>query len=511
MIRHSAAKIAVVLVALVASGVGWGLIREGETARADTPGADSSIGGQPSDSAETNPQPPPHASAIQQRLERWTNSQGPAQARQTIDLVGQLEPSEQVSVYAKVAGYVKKVHVGLGDRVKKGQVLVELSVPEMEIELKRKHAGIALAQVDVERAKSAVQAAEAALLAVEAQVAQAEADLQGARANQEHRKAEIERLQQLRAGGAIGAELLDEARSQGKAAEAALSAAQAKRQVAQATVKQGQAQVAQSRAEVMAAQSRIVAAEADLQHAEALLDYAQIRAPFDGLVSRSSVAPGTFAAAAAPGRAEPLLVLVQTDPLRVVVEVPESTAPAVTQGMPAVIRIRALKPAVKGQEFRAQVTRVAGVLDPRTRTLRAELELANPEGKLRAGMQATVALLTIDPSGADVGAEKDRLDAARRTYELTMASIRDSQTKVDPERLYQWSRRWLDAQVSLATTDADRNAALAAHRDRMKDLSKLTAALIKSGLAPAADEAAAEYFELEAELLLAQGQRSSGQ
>ncbi len=459
MIRRNAAKIAVVLVALVVTG-----------------------------RAETTAQPPPLV-------------------RQNIELAGQLEPSQQVSVYAKVAGYVEKVHVELGDRVKQGQVLVELSVPEMKIELTRKTAGVALAQVGVEQAKSALQAAEAALMAIEAQVAQAESDLQGARANQERRKAEIERLQQLHAGQAIGAKRLDEAQSQGKAAEAALLAAQAKRQVAQATVKQSQAQVAQSRAEVMAAQSRLVAAEADVQYAEALLNYAPIRAPFDGLVGRKSVAPGTFAAAAAPGHAEPLLVLVQTDPLRVVVEVPESIAPSVTQGMPTVIRI----PALKGQEFRAQVTRVAGVLDPKTRTLRAELELSNAEGKLRPGMYATVALMTKDTGDADFGAKKDRLAAARRTYESTMASYQNSEMKVDPERLYLWSRRWRDAQVSLADADPDRLTALAAHRDRMKDVSKMTAVLVKAGRALAADEAAAEYYELEAALLLAKGQRSSGQ
>jgi biotin carboxyl carrier protein len=93
--------------------------------------------------------------------------------RRTIEVAGQLQPSQQVGVYAKIAGFVEKVHVDLGDRVKKGQVLVELSVPEIHVEPTRKQAGIKLVEVEEEQAHRALQAAEAALAAAEAQVAQA--------------------------------------------------------------------------------------------------------------------------------------------------------------------------------------------------------------------------------------------------------------------------------------------------------------------------------------------------
>src|SRR5262249_23371188 len=49
-----------------------------------------------------------------------------------IELPAQVEPSKQAELYARVAGVVQKVHADLGDRVKQGQVLAELAVPELE-------------------------------------------------------------------------------------------------------------------------------------------------------------------------------------------------------------------------------------------------------------------------------------------------------------------------------------------------------------------------------------------
>src|SRR5438067_4782013 len=87
--------------------------------------------------------------------------QGKAVGR-TIELPGRVEASEETTVYARVAGVVRSVHVNLGDRVKKGQVLAELEVPETEAQLKHKQALVTQAQAELDQARRALPAAPGA-------------------------------------------------------------------------------------------------------------------------------------------------------------------------------------------------------------------------------------------------------------------------------------------------------------------------------------------------------------
>src|SRR5262249_34323535 len=86
-------------------------------------------------------------------------------------------------------------------------------------------------------------------------------------------------------------------------------------------------------------------------------------------------------------KAGPLFTVANFDTVRVAAQVAEADAALVQKDAPATIRVRALQ----GQEFKAKVTRIAAVLDPKTRTLRVGLALPNAEGKFRPGMYAVVA------------------------------------------------------------------------------------------------------------------------
>jgi multidrug efflux pump subunit AcrA (membrane-fusion protein) len=79
---------------------------------------------------------------------------------------------------------------------------------------------------------------------------------------------------------------------------------------------------------------------------------------------------------------------VQSDTVRVFVEVPEADAGLVRDGMEARLRVQALK----GREFEGSVTRTSGVLDPKTRTLRTEIDLPNKDGELLPGTYAYAVL-----------------------------------------------------------------------------------------------------------------------
>ena len=67
----------------------------------------------------------------------------------TLELTGRIAPAEQADLYARVPGYVRKWTADIGDRVKAGDVLAELSVPELAAELDEKKAGVARAQAEV--------------------------------------------------------------------------------------------------------------------------------------------------------------------------------------------------------------------------------------------------------------------------------------------------------------------------------------------------------------------------
>jgi HlyD family secretion protein len=113
-----------------------------------------------------------------------------------------------------------------------------------------------------------------------------------------------------------------------------------------------------------------------------------VRAPFDGVVVRRYVHTGHFLQPGAGAAAQPIFVVARTDTVRVFAEVPEIETMFVSDGCPARVRVQSLP----HQEFAGKVTRSSWSLDSRARTLRVEIDLPNPEGRLRPGMYATVNL-----------------------------------------------------------------------------------------------------------------------
>jgi HlyD family secretion protein len=305
----------------------------------------------------------------------------------TLKLPGQIEAAEQVRLFARIAGFVGQVKVDIGDRVKKGQVLAVLAVPEMEAELKQKQALVAQAEAEVQHARLAVKAAEATQAVADAQVAQAEATVKQTQANLQYRKLQQARLKELFDRQAITAEILDEANQQLEAAKATVREAESKLQVAKASHEEVAATRAAREAGVKVAVARLEAARADVQRQAALLDYARITAPFDGVVSERSATAGMLAGPPSP-RGERLFTLDRVDLVRVVVDVPERDVRHLQTGARAVVEVDALP----GQRLEGKVTRTAGALDPKKRALRAEIDLPNRDGKLLPGMFGTVTI-----------------------------------------------------------------------------------------------------------------------
>jgi RND family efflux transporter MFP subunit len=145
-----------------------------------------------------------------------------------------------------------------------------------------------------------------------------------------------------------------------------------------------QAKAALDRAlsEVAAAITAIDVARADAGHARAMLGYTRIEAPFDGVVVRRNVDTGDMTQ---PGADRPpLFVVARSDIITIAVDVPEAVAVAVDPGDRATVKLQAMN----GRVVEGKVSRISWALDPKTRTIRIEIDLPNPNGRLRPGLYA---------------------------------------------------------------------------------------------------------------------------
>jgi RND family efflux transporter MFP subunit len=112
--------------------------------------------------------------------------------------------------------------------------------------------------------------------------------------------------------------------------------------------------------------------------------YLEIRSPFDGIVTERNVHPGALAG---PGATNPpLLAIEQQSRLRLIVAVPEMDAASVARGAQVSFRV----PAYPGQAFSGTVARLTNSMDPKTRTMPVELDVANPKSVLAPGMYPEV-------------------------------------------------------------------------------------------------------------------------
>jgi RND family efflux transporter MFP subunit len=317
--------------------------------------------------------------------------------KRMVEEPGQIEGYEQTSVFAKIAGYVEELHADIGDPVTQGQLLAVLSVPELQEQLRQKEAAEALAGEQVEQAKRAQATAEASLVRAEVQVRLAETGLVKADASFTRWQAENERMKQLLTTRSIDQTTADATLDQFKSAESALAEIKAAIESAKAAHDESGAKLEQAKVDVRVAEATRRVAQADRKQTAALWAYREIRAPFNGTVTRRGVDRGAFLQPSVSGTAggTPLFVVVRSDTVRVFIDVPEAEATAVKPGAVATVRV----PALQEQEFTGRVSRSSVALDPQSRTLRTQIDVPNADGRLRVGLYVS-ARITSERDGA---------------------------------------------------------------------------------------------------------------
>jgi RND family efflux transporter MFP subunit len=244
-----------------------------------------------------------------------------------VELPGEFQPFLSVTLQAKVPGFVERVLVDRGSNVKQGDLLVQLSAPEMSAQ--------------IAEAESKVQAAQADRL-------QAEAQLAAAQSTYDRMKKAAE------TPGAIAGNELVQAEKQVDAAQALIDS---RRQA-------------------------IRAVEAGVQSLKDMQAYLKVTAPFDAVVTDRLIHPGALVG---PGAA-PLLVLQQVSHLRLVVAVPEEDVGGIARGGKVEFRV----PAYPERTFSGTVARSAHAIDQKTRTMPVELDVFNADGSLSPGMYPAV-------------------------------------------------------------------------------------------------------------------------
>jgi len=246
----------------------------------------------------------------------------------TVEIPGEFEPHLSVSLHAKISGYVERILVDRGSAVKQGDLVVELSAPEI---------------------KARIAEAESKFQSTEAERVQAEAQLAALQST-------LARLQEAaKTPGAVAGNEVVVAQKQVEAAEALVRSRQQASRAAQAAV----------------------AAQKDLEA------YLRITAPFDGTITERMVHPGALVG---PGSDSVLLVLQQLSQLRLIAAVPEEDVAGIVRGA----RVEFKVPAYPGRMFAGTVARPAHALDPKTRTMPVELDVPNRDGALSPGMYPTV-------------------------------------------------------------------------------------------------------------------------
>ena len=272
-----------------------------------------------------------------------------ADLSQALTLAAEFRPFQEIDVHAKVAGFLKAIYVDVGDRVKAGQLLAVLEIPELRDEAQQDEANVQRSAAEITRA---------------------EADLD--RANSAH---EVAHLASTRLVGVLTSR-------PNLVAQQDIDDAAAKDRMAEA-------QIATSKAAIAAAQQQLAVSRAMASKTKTLLDYTRITAPFSGVVTHRYADTGAMiqAGTSSQSQAMPLVKLSQNDRLRLTIAVPESAVSEIRVGESVEVRVDALNRTLPGT-----VARSTGKVNPDTRTMETEVDVSNQDLTLLPGMYARASI-----------------------------------------------------------------------------------------------------------------------
>jgi len=280
-----------------------------------------------------------------------------ADLSQGLRIAAEFRPFQEIDVHAKVAGYMKHIYVDVGDRVKKGQTLAILEVPELQDELNQAAAALRQSQQEVDQAQHELR--------------RAQADYTVAHLSYTRLEGVMKTRPEL-----IAQQDVDDAEGKDQATEARVEAA---------------------KAGLAATQEHFQEATANRERVQALFDYTKMTAPFDGVITWRYADTGAMVAAGTSSerQALPVVKLSQNGLLRLDIPVPETNVPAVRLGKKLSVEVQALN-----KTFEGTVARFADKVDDATRTMITEVDVPNPKLEIVPGMYAYVSFPVMEKKNA---------------------------------------------------------------------------------------------------------------
>ncbi|HMB05724.1 MAG TPA: efflux RND transporter periplasmic adaptor subunit, partial [Isosphaeraceae bacterium] len=340
---------------------------------------------------------------------------------------GSVHPDMAAALFAKVSGYLKEQSVDIGSKVKEGQVLAAIDDPEVVKEADRAAAALEQTKSMVVQAAARVKTAAADREAAAAAVQQAQADIERYTSTRKYREKELARYRALYQRNAVQQGVVEEEEEHYESAVAAEHSAQAAVVTAKAKLNSAAAAIEQAKADLAESRANVQVAEAMLAKAKVLVDYTKIIAPYDGVITLRSFWPGDFIRSAAEGNTVPLLNIVKTDKVRVVTYVPDRDVPYTDVGDEAEIRLDALP----GEVFKGKVSRFSETEDPQSRTMRTEIDLPNPDGRLREGMYG-IATIILQNNSSHLTVPSSAVTSRSEGGKASVYVVRDGKAHLAP-------------------------------------------------------------------------------
>jgi RND family efflux transporter MFP subunit len=299
---------------------------------------------------------------------------------------------EEARIIPLVSGYVKRMAVHLGAKVRKGELLAEIEAPQLLLEEKQTATAVRQVMGQMREGDARVAIARAELSVAEKAVATKAAEVSSAKATSQVSQAELNRLTKARRTAGAAVSISD---SELAVAESQADAMRRRVETAQAAMAETQAEVDVKKGKLILAEAARESLKANLEMAELVREKAQfalagtrVVSPMDGVVTSCDAYAGDYARSDASGAPSTLLRVQRTDRVRVVVLIPERDALRTETEAPVVVRIDAFP----GVEFRGKVSRIAFALDSKNHVMRAEIDLPNPMQRLRPGLTGQVSI-----------------------------------------------------------------------------------------------------------------------
>jgi len=264
---------------------------------------------------------------------------------QVLTLAGQFQPYQEVDIHPKVSGFIRHIYVDIGDRVRQGETLAVLEIPELKAQVTETAFEVQRAQDNIVRAQHDVARAEATHSALHA---------------------DYQRLEQTSQAqpGLVAQQELDDTQAKD------LSSA---------------AEVDSAKAALAAAQKGLQVARADNQRVNALENYTDVVAPLDGVIVWRYADTGALIQGGTTSNSTtlPIVKLAQSGIMRLRLPVPEQYVRYVHVGDPVQVRVDAI-----GRSFTGKVVRFTRQVNFETRTMETEIDVPNPSLAIDSGMYA---------------------------------------------------------------------------------------------------------------------------